>query len=199
MFKSFSLRSLVVEVNHVRGNSTWVQFVRRTDNLNYVIGLLEGSISLFTLPLAGAGFTWTLITGDSTVEGILTCVIAILLAILAVSISVESISLAIGEGAPPEDLDRIVAAAVGPNIDRVIHVRTVILAPTELLILMKVGVPRGLETAQICGAIDDAERRIRQAVPGAKLIFIEPDVLRSRATSPHHVEDEEAPEFHDSD
>ncbi|MFP6605908.1 MAG: cation transporter, partial [Myxococcota bacterium] len=51
--------------------------------------------------------------------------------------------------------------------------------PDQLLVALKVQFEAGLTTEGIVDGINDAERRIRERVPAAKLVFIEPDIYRS--------------------
>jgi divalent metal cation (Fe/Co/Zn/Cd) transporter len=110
---------------------------------------------------------------------------------------VETKSLLIGEGASPQTLDKIVAALVGPGVDRVIHLRTEYLGPDELLVAAKIAIPRTTVMDRVAGAIDDAERRVRQAVPEARLIYLEPDLDRPVGRRPAGA-DPDAPEFEPS-
>jgi hypothetical protein len=50
--------------------------------------------------------------------------------------------------------------------------------PDELLVAAKIAVPRSESAADVSEAIDAAEKRVRNAVPAAKLIFLEPDIDR---------------------
>ena len=63
-------------------------------------------------------------------------------------------------------------------IERVIHVRTLHLGPDELLVVAKVAVVDDGTSRSIAVAIDEAEAAMRQVVPEAKFIFIEPDIQR---------------------
>ncbi len=47
--------------------------------------------------------------------------------------------------------------------------------PEELLVAGKVELPAALTFDQVCPVIDDAERRVREAVPIARVIYLEPD------------------------
>ena len=66
----------------------------------------------------------------------------------------------------------------GGSIERIIHMKTLHLGPEELLVAAKVGVRRGSSAEDVANAIDAAERRIRQAVPIAQVIYVEPDIYR---------------------
>ena len=176
--ESFSLHTAVVESNRVRGDSSWVQFIRRAKAPELPVVLLEDTAALLGLvfALAGVGLSWA--TGDTVWDGVGTVLIGLLLGVIAVILIVETKSLLIGEGASPQTLDKIVAALVGPGVDRVIHLRTEYLGPDELLVAAKIAIPRTTVMDRVAGAIDDAERRVRQAVPEARLIYLEPDLDR---------------------
>ena len=58
------------------------------------------------------------------------------------------------------------------------RLRTLHLGPEELLVAAKVAVDPQVSVADVARAIDEAEARVRAAVPIAQLIYIEPDVQR---------------------
>ncbi|HEY6747436.1 MAG TPA: cation diffusion facilitator family transporter [Mycobacteriales bacterium] len=176
--EGFSLRTAVVEANHVRGDVSWVSFIRRAKAPELPVVLLEDTGALLGLLFALAGVTLTWATGDPVWDGLGTIMIGVLLGVIAVVLIVETKSLLIGEGAGPQTVDKIVAALVGPGVDRVIHLRTQYLGPDELLVAAKIAIPRTTVMERVSSAIDDAERRVRQAVPEARLIYLEPDLER---------------------
>ena len=92
-------------------------------------------------------------------------------------------SLLIGESAGMDVEASIVAAIeASPEVERVIHLRTLHLGPETLLVAAKIAIRHDDSAASVVAGIDAAERRIRAAVPIAKLIFLEPDIyLASRA------------------
>jgi divalent metal cation (Fe/Co/Zn/Cd) transporter len=98
---------------------------------------------------------------------------------------VEMKSLLIGESASP-DVERQIVAAIedGPEVDGVIHLRTLHVGPDTLLVAAKIAVTGGDSAEQVARGIDAAERRIRAAVPIAQLIFLEPDLYRAAEVDP---------------
>ena len=67
----------------------------------------------------------------------------------------------------------------GDPVQRVIHIRTQYLGPEELLVAAKIALVPCMRIEDVARAIDDAEQRVRDAVPEARLIYLEPDLDRS--------------------
>ena len=94
-------------------------------------------------------------------------------------------SLLIGEAASTEVQQMIVAALEdGPEVDRVIHMRTVHISPDAILVAAKIAVRPADTAAQVAAGIDAAERRVRTAVPIAETIYLEPDIYRPGQEDP---------------
>jgi cation diffusion facilitator family transporter len=193
--EAFSLRTAVVESNRVRGNANWVQFIRRAKAPELPVVLLEDCGALLGLAFALAGVSLAWATGDPVWDAYGTLMIGLLLGIIAIILIFETKSLLIGEGVLPDTKDKIVAALVGPGVDRVIHLRTQYLGPDELLVAAKIAIPRTTVMDRVADAINDAERRVREAVPEARLIYLEPDLERPQAGRRPVGADPERPEF----
>lgn len=58
--------------------------------------------------------------------------------------------------------------------------RTLHLGPEELLVAAKIAVRHDETATEIATAIDAAEARIRDAVPIARVIYLEPDIYSER-------------------
>lgn len=176
--ETYSFRTAIVESNRVRGPQSWVAFVRRAKAPELPVVLLEDLGALVGLVLALLGVSLTLLTGDGTWDGVGTVAIGVLLVAIAVILAVETKSLLLGEAAGPEDLRRIEEAlAADPAVLRIIHMRTLHLGPEELLVAAKIAVQHHDLAAEVARAIDSAEQRIRAAVPIARVIYLEPDIL----------------------
>jgi divalent metal cation (Fe/Co/Zn/Cd) transporter len=90
-------------------------------------------------------------------------------------------SLLIGESASPGDEDAIRGAVEGtPAVRRLIHMRTQHLGPDELLVAAKLEFDGNLSVAELADAVNDTESRLRDAVPAARVIYLEPDLTRTR-------------------
>ncbi len=166
VLESFSLRTGIAEANQVRGGRSWPSFIRRTKAPELPVVLLEDLAALIGLVFAFAGVALSALTGDGRWDGAGSVAIGVLLAVAAAILAVETKSLLIGESASAE-VQRMIVAELedGPELRRVIHLRTVHTGPDSLVVAAKVEVPETYSAAQVAAAIDTAERRVRAAVP----------------------------------
>jgi cation diffusion facilitator family transporter len=182
--EGYALRTAVREANRSRGGRGWLQFVRRARAPELPVILLEDTAALVGLVLAVLGVGLTVVTGSGVFDGIATLGIGLLLATIAVLLARETTSLLIGEAALPEQINKIHAAlSATPGIEQVIHLRTVHLGPDDLLVAVKIGVSADADGEDIATTIDDAEARIRAALPIARIIYVEPDLYRPRSAT----------------
>src|SRR3954469_6577191 len=179
--ESYSFMTAIKESNHTRGKTTWINFVRRAKAPELPVVLLEDTGALIGLVFALFGVVLTLITGNGVWDGIGTAAIGVLLVAIAAILAVETKSLLLGEGANPEDVKKIEKAILaGDGIERIIHMKTLHLGPEELLVAVKIAVPRAERAEDLARHIDETEVRIREAVPIARVIYIEPDIYHER-------------------
>jgi cation diffusion facilitator family transporter len=180
VMETFSFRTAIKESNHVRGGRSWVQFVRTAKAPELPVVLLEDLAALLGLIFALVGVGMSLLTDNAYWDVGGTTAIGLLLVAVAIVLAVETKSLLLGEGASPGALERIGAALrAEPDIERVIHMKTLHLGPDELLVAAKVGVRPASSADEVAAAIDGAERRVREAEPAARLIYLEPDIYRA--------------------
>ena len=178
--ESFSFRTAIVESRPLKGDSTWWQFIRQAKAPELPVVLLEDLGALIGLILAFLGVGLTVLTGNPVWDALGTIAIGVLLGSIAVILIIEMKSLLIGEGASEPVLGRIVSRLESCDpVVRVIHIRTQYLGPDELLVAAKIALVPMMRIEEVARAIDDAEQRVRDAVPEARLIYLEPDLDRS--------------------
>lgn len=176
VMESFSFRTAIVESNHVRGSRSWKDFVRTAKEPELPVILLEDLGALVGLVFALFGVGLTLLTHNGLWDAAGTAMIGLLLIVIAAILAVEMKSLLIGEGATPENVRAIEAALPGGLVEGIIHMKTLHLGPEELLVAAKFAVTPGATAADVADAIDAAEARVREAVPIARVIYLEPDL-----------------------
>jgi cation diffusion facilitator family transporter len=181
VLESFSLRTAVRESNHVRlPGQSWVQFVRRAKAPELPVVLLEDIAALIGLVFALTGVGLAALTGNEVFDAIGTLMIGTLLILVAIVLGIETKSLLVGEGATENDHQSILRSIEdGPEVDRVIHIKTLYLGPDELLVAAKVALPGDEPLTDVAARIDIVEQRIRAAVPVARVIYLEPDIDRT--------------------
>jgi len=183
--EGFSLRTALREARPQKGSQSWVQFVRRAKAPELPVVMLEDTAALVGLVFALFGVGLTVLTGNGVFDAIGTILIALLLVAVAVVLGIETKSLLVGEGATAADVERIRAAVLdGPEVDSIVHLKTLYLGPDELMVGMKVAVDGDRRLGDVAAGIDTVEERIRAAVPIARVVYIEPDVLRTGPRPP---------------
>lgn len=182
VLEGYSLRTAVKESNKLRGKTNWWRFVRRTRHPEIAVVLLEDLGALIGLLLALVGVSLSAGLDEPRFDAAATLSIGILLVIIAVFLAIEMKSLLIGESAADDDERGITKALEdAPEVLRVIHMRTQHLGPDELLVGAKLEFSPGLSMEALATAINEAESRAREAVPSARILYIEPDLFRAPA------------------
>ena len=181
--EGFSFRTAVRESNKLRGSRSWLRFVRSSKAPELPVILLEDFGALIGLTLALLGVGTMLVTGNPIFDVLGSASIGVLLVIIAAFLAVEMNSLLVGESATTAHQKAILDALAAPEaIERVIHSKTLHLGPEELLVAAKLAVAPTERASDVAAAIDEAERRARDAVPELTLVmYLEPDVDRGDA------------------
>jgi cation diffusion facilitator family transporter len=185
VLESLSLRTAVIEANHIRDPQTsWWSFIRRSKNAELPVVLLEDTAAEVGLVLALAAVSVAHVTDEPRWDGVGTLAIGILLIVVAVVLAIEMKGLLIGESATVADQQKITAAIeVEPSVKRLIHMRTQHIGPDELLVGAKIELVPDLSVTEAAEAVDRIETSVRRAVPAARMMYLEPDVFRTRMPS----------------
>ena len=186
--ESFSLRTAVRESNSSRGRHSWTAFIRRAKAPELPRDPAGGRGRAGRPGLRHRRGALAVITGNGVWDGVGSLAIGVLLGCVAAVLAVEMKSLLIGESASNE-VERAIVAALesGPEVECVIHLRTLHMGPESLLVAAKIAVHGTDSAASLAAGIDAAERRVRAAVPIAEMIYLEPDLYqasRADATDP---------------
>jgi divalent metal cation (Fe/Co/Zn/Cd) transporter len=181
--EGLSFRTAVRQSRPLLGGRSWWQFVRSSKLPELTVVLLEDLGALVGLTLAFVGVSLAALTGNLVWDAAATLAIGLLLLVIAIILVLEMRSLLLGEAASPEQIQQIEKALAGQGVESIIHLRTLHLGPEELLVAAKIAVSPECDARSVAQAIDDAEARVRDVVPSARLIFLEPDMSGRRAAA----------------
>ena len=194
VMESFSFRTAIRESNHTRGDTGWLEFIRRAKAPELPVILLEDFAALIGLVLALFGVGLSVLTDNGYFDVAGTAAIGVLLVGVAVVLGIETKSLLLGESASPEALRRLrTSLEETEGVERVIHMKTLHLGPEELLVAVKIAVARSESAAHVARTIDAAERAMRAVEPSATAIYVEPDIyVEGHQTDPRPAAPEAA-------
>jgi cation diffusion facilitator family transporter len=188
VLEGLSLRVAVREANRMRGNLGWWAFIRRSKSPEVPVVLLEDLGAQLGLIFAIVGIALAVTLDDGRYDAFGTLAIGTLLGVIAIVLAIEMKSLLIGESASLGQQESIKAAIEGsPQVVRVIHMRTLHIGPDELLVGAKIQLSNDLDFPGIAAAIDSIEDTIRERVPTARVIYLEPDIARDSGVDPAHL------------
>jgi cation diffusion facilitator family transporter len=193
----WSLRTAVVESNKVRKGLGWWAFIRRSKTPELPVVLMEDIGALLGLVFALAGVSLAAVTHNPRFDAFGSIAIGLLLGVIAIVLGREMRSLLIGESAAERDLGAIKGAIAGAEgVRRLIHLRTMHLGPDELLVAAKLEFDGALTFDQVVTSLNAAEQRIRDAVPTARLVYLEPDAYDPARAGGGPAQPAEAPPAH---
>ena len=177
VLEGLSLRTAVREADPLRGQQSWWSFIRTTKKPELAVVLLEDTAAEVGLTFALAGVGLAAVTGDAVWDALGTLAISALLAVVAVVLGIEMYSLLVGEAASPEEQRAIRDAILDTGgVARLVQLRTMHMGPDEVLVVGGLQLDRELSADDAARVIDQAQARVREALPSARIIYLEPDL-----------------------
>ena len=173
---SLAIYQEVREAHH-EGQS-FMEYLRESKDPTAKTVLFEDTAALLGIMIAAAGLVLTQYQVGGAVgaywDGVASIVIGIVLGIVAFVLARTSRALLLGEAAGPKSVKAIIDAIEGhPNVERVVELLTMHLAPKEILINAHVKLKDHLVTGDIEQTIEEIEGRIKEAEPKVEKIFLE--------------------------
>ena len=171
--------ALYQEVNeaHHEGLS-FADYLRESKDPTAKTVLFEDSAALIGIIIAATGLLLTdyQVGGAAGAywDGVASIVIGLVLAVVAFVLARTSRGLLLGEAANPKVLSAIKQAIEShPNVERVVELLTMHLAPKQILINAHVKLRQNLVTGDIETTMEEVENRIKRAEPKVEMIFLE--------------------------
>lgn len=173
--ESIALREAMKSARPHRQGSWW-RYIRETRSPENAVVLLEDSAAEIGLSAALIGVGLTAITGNPRFDAFGTLVIGLVLGFVAAVLATEMRSLLIGEAAHPRDVQAIrsVLDSAEP-VERVVELRTMHLGPDEVLVAGRLEIDERLDVDEAAKCIEELTAAIRDAVPSAKRVYLEPE------------------------
>jgi cation diffusion facilitator family transporter len=163
-------------LNEKRGDMPFLRYLRESKESDLVVVFGENSAAVLGLTLAGSALVIAKQTNDGRWDAIGSLAIGVVLVGVAIFLAREIQSLLVGESADPKLQKTVEQLAIDdPNVDQVLRILTVQQGPGEIVVAMKLRFRSGLETNQLCDAINAFERELKMRVPEVRWSFIEPD------------------------
>ena len=153
-------------------------YIRESKDPTAKTVLFEDSAALLGILIAAAGLLLTehQVGGSAGAywDGVASIAIGLVLAVVAFALARTSRGLLLGEAANPKVVQAITRAIEShPNVEKVVELLTMHLAPKEILINAHVKLRPDLVTGDIESTVEDIEKRIKEAEPKVERIFLE--------------------------
>ena len=186
--ETFSLRTAYREAKtHKDPDQSWWQYIRSEKSPELPVVLLEDIGAEIGLFMALVGVLLAHFTDEPRWDALGSIAIGALLVVIAITLAIEMKGLLVGESASPENVDEITAALTGTqHVRSVIHMKTQHIGPDELIVAAKVEFDPSISMAELAASINAAERALRDAVPIAKLVYLEPDIRHETVDAAPH-------------
>ncbi|WP_336249891.1 cation diffusion facilitator family transporter [Stomatohabitans albus] len=174
LLEGYSFITAWKEANKLRGNYSLWEFIHITRNPELPVVLLEDSGALVGLVIAFISVLLSELV-NPVFDAIGTICIGLLLGAIAIFLAVETKSMLIGEGASEQEATMIRKVIdLEPGIVKLLNMRTLHTAPEEFMLAIKVEMDSTLSYAEVADQVNALEMKIREVVPHARYIFIEP-------------------------
>src|ERR1043166_7030362 len=166
-----------VKEAHHEGLS-FAEYLRESKDPTAKTVLFEDSAALIGIIIAMTGLLLTeyQVGGAAGAywDGVASICIGLVLAIVAFVLARSARGLLLGEAATPKTLAAIQQAIEShPNVERVVELLTMHLAPKQILINAHVQMRPDLQTGDIEKSIREIEERIKSAEPKVEMMFLE--------------------------
>lgn len=175
VLESFSLYGCLREINIIRAERPFREWLKHTRNSELVVVLGEDIAALLGLILALVFVSLAGITGNTVYDAVGSMCIGVVLIVISVFLTLRVRSLLVGRSADPmiqETINEIISEQ--NDIEEVFNAITMQFGPDTVL-AAKIRLKSGIDIDTAVAEINHLERQLKEKVPGLKWCFIEPD------------------------
>lgn len=166
------------ELLAVKGQENLWQAVRTSKDPSIFVVLFEDAAALAGLAVAFLGIFLGHWFNNPALDGIASISIGLILAAVAIFLAYESKGLLLGESMEKATVRNIRQLAQDdPAVVEVKRPLTMHFGPHEVLLNLDIQFQKGLSGAELASAVDRLEKRIREAHPSIKRIFLEAESI----------------------
>ncbi|MBD2165461.1 cation transporter [Calothrix membranacea FACHB-236] len=184
LFEGSSWTIALKEFLPTKGDQGFFEAIRNSKDPTVFTVLFEDTAAILGLIVAFLGVLIGHLFDNVYFDGIASIIIGLILAVVAVLLAIESKGLLVGESANPQTIHSIRSLSkTEPEVQEVLRILTMQLAPQEVLLNLEIQFARKLSGEEIASTVDKLEAKIRQQHPEIKQIFIEAKSLTANHQS----------------
>lgn len=144
--------------------------------------VVEDSAALVGLVLAAAGLGLSEVARSNVPDAIASLLIGLLLAGTAIGLTRSLADFLVGRSVHPDQLEILYeVVASSPAVEEILSFRAVYTAPEELIVAAKVRPSGRISVEELTKAMDDLDRRLREASPLVADVFLDLTAQRDGA------------------
>ncbi len=177
LLEGYSLRAAWIAAKAIRGERSLFRWARGTGNVNLLVVVFEDLAAMAGLVLALFAVILSWLTGDPFFDALGSCVIGVLLLLVAIFLSSLVRRLIIGLSTSEEVHTRITAIWTERGYE-VLSLYAIWDGPEQMLVAAKVRPgDAGITAASLMRELNEVENEVRAAFPEVAYHFVEPDFL----------------------
>jgi len=150
------------------------EHVRRSRDPNVKMVLSEDTAALIGIGIATIGITLNLVTGSKLFDPAASVAVGLLLWGVAFWMARDAKHLLVGWAARPDERDAIERAIEEyDEVEEVVELLTMVLAPNSLLVAARVNLRDDIEAAQVEEVSGKIDKHLREVVPDVSEVFLD--------------------------
>ncbi|MDR4489491.1 MAG: cation diffusion facilitator family transporter [Candidatus Nitrosocosmicus sp.] len=162
--------------------STMIQEFKESKDTSILTVIVEDSAALLGIMIAGTALYLSDVTGNLIYDAVGSLLIGCVLMAFAFFLARENKDLLIGESISKRDYKSVYKAVSNiPEVNKIISIRSMHLAPQDVLIAIEVSLIDDLDTDTIELVIDNIENKVKEVIPYAVPSKIYVELERSKS------------------
>ncbi len=176
VLEGYSLRAAWIEARVRRQGRPLLRWARSTGNVNLLVVVFEDLAAMAGLVIALVAVLLSMLTGNPLFDALGSCVLGVLLLVVAVFIVAQVRRLIVGFAAGPEIREGMESIWDEHGFD-VVHLSVLWCGPDQMLVVGEVRArDHTISSATLVRRLDRGDRAVLAAYPEVAFHFVEPDV-----------------------